>query len=400
MGGVRGDERLGVYLDDVYRVDESSEGRQISCDRSFLLFVCAVGERFGRLVLFGRTIWTDEPADYLLPGDVEIEPLPHYSNLHQIGEVTRGVTGTIRGLWRGLGRVDAVWAFGPHPFAVALVVMAAVRRKRVILGVRQDSVKLYEARLGRRWSPAMMAVRSLDAAYRLFARRYQTTVQGVELAQRYGGEGSSLLLMSESVVEAADVVHEPLERAWDGTLELLTVGRLETEKNPLLLIDALARLEANYPGRFRLTWVGRGPLEAEVLARSRELGVDHLIDLKSYVPFGPELLGLYRRANMFVHVSLTEGMPKVLIEAMASSTPIVATDVGGVRRALADGEAGLLVPPADCEALVGAVVRLGEDETLRDRLVRCGLELARELTLEAQLERLIDFLQPQTSGLR
>ncbi len=117
----------------------------------------------------------------------------------------------------------------------------------------------------------------------------------------------------------------------------LTVGRLETEKNPLLLVDALARLEAAEPGRYRLTWVGRGPLEEQVTQRIHEHGLADRVTVRSYVPFGPELLDLYRRADLFVHVSLSEGFPKVLIEAFASATPIVATDVGGVRSAVDDG---------------------------------------------------------------
>ena len=120
--------------------------------------------------------------------------------------------------------------------------------------------------------------------------------------------------------------------------------------------------------------------------RACELGLADRIDFRSYVAFGPELLALYRTAHVFVHVSLSEGMPKVLIEALACATPIVATDVGGVRAALDDGRAGLLVPPDDLEALVAALRRIAADQALRERLVERGLQLARTLTLEVQVE--------------
>jgi glycosyltransferase involved in cell wall biosynthesis len=198
--------------------------------------------------------------------------------------------------------------------------------------------------------------------------------------------------MNESVVRREDVATKPLERDYSGEVVLLTVGRFETEKNPLLLVKALAELERERPGRVRLTWVGRGPLEDEVRELAAELGVADRIEFLSYVAFGPELLDLYRRAHAFIHVSFSEGVPKVLLEALACSTPIVATDVGGVRVALAGGEAGLLVPPDDLEALVAATRQLLDDRELRHRLVSRGLELAHELTLEAQAEQVIRFI--------
>lgn len=385
--------RLGIYLDDVYRVVDSPGAQRISTDRSFLLFLSDVGRRFDRLVLFGRSVHSTDPAEYVLPQDVQLVELPNYSSLSRFVEVLATVRGTTAAFWRGLSEVDTLWVFGPHPFSVLLALMALVRGKQVVLGVRQDSVKLYDVRVkGWRRVPSLFAVRTLDRIYRLLARRVKATVQGEELAMRYGGGRSNVLLMTESIVRRQEVAPGPRERDWSGQLELLTVGRLETEKNPLLLVEALARLERDQPGRYRLTWIGRGPLEAEVLSRATELGIDGRIELIGYVPFDAGLLDLYRRAHIFVHVSLSEGMPKVLIEALACATPIVATDVGGVRSALDDGRAGLLVPPDDLDALVAAVVRLTEDSDLRTRLVEHGLELAHGLTLEAQADRVFHFI--------
>ena len=360
--------RLGIYLDDVYWVFEEEDGKpRISTDRSFLLFLCDIGERFDRLSLFGRTVHSDAPSDYVLPPRVELVELPHYANLRGIFAVLGAAGGSLTRFWRGLDRVDTLWIFGPHPFAVAFVALGAVRRKRIVLGVRQDSVKLYRARLpGLRWAPAILVVRALDGIYRLLARRLPTTVQGAELAGSYGGPRSNLFTTMESVVRERDVVSSAPERDWSGELELLTVGRLEPEKNPLLLVEALARLETERPGRYRLTWVGRGPLDDIVRGRAEELGVLDRIEFHGYVAYDGGLLDLYRRAHIFVHVSLTEGMPKVLIEALACATPIVATDVGGVRTAMAEGSVGLLVPPDDLDALVDAVRRISDEPELRE----------------------------------
>jgi glycosyltransferase involved in cell wall biosynthesis len=78
-------------------------------------------------------------------------------------------------------------------------------------------------------------------------------------------------------------------------------------------------------------------------------------------------------------------VPQVIVEALASGTPVVATDVGGVRGAF--GDAVALVPPRSREALVEAVLHLAADPVFRDDLVARGLALARTLTLEAEAAR-------------
>jgi glycosyltransferase involved in cell wall biosynthesis len=198
--------------------------------------------------------------------------------------------------------------------------------------------------------------------------------------------------MKVTLVTADDVAPFVSPRPSSGEIELLSVGRIDREKNPLLLVDALARLERDDPGRYRLRCVGSGPLEEAVRLRATQLGVADRLELYGYVPFGPDLLARYRRAHILVHVSLTEGVPQVLLEALACGAAVVATDVGGVRDALDGGRAGLLVPPSDLDALVRAIRRAADDTDLRTRLVARGLELARETTVEVEASRVARFL--------
>jgi glycosyltransferase involved in cell wall biosynthesis len=82
----------------------------------------------------------------------------------------------------------------------------------------------------------------------------------------------------------------------------------------------------------------------------------------------------------------------VIVEALATATPVVATDVGGVRAAVDDGTAALLVPADDLGALVAAVRRLADDRALARRLAARGLEVTRELTLEREAARVAEFV--------
>jgi len=386
-----------VYIDTVHRLVETPDGPCIATDPADFAFVGIflpkVGERFQSLLLFGRSD-PGELGDYvLLPPEVELAELPHYGDLRQIPSVARSLFRTAARFWRGLDRVDTIWVFGPHPFGLMFVAMAALRRRQVVLGVRQDTMAYFRSRLpSRRWAPLLVGAQMLDTSYKLLSRRVKTVVTGPAIAERYGANRPQVFVMWESVVRVAEVAKEPRDQSWDGPIELITVGRLDPEKNPLLLVEAIAELNRTEPGRYKVTWIGGGPMEQAIRDRAAELGVADQIDLIGFVPFGPELLGLYRRAHAFVHVSFTEGVPKVLVEALGCATPIVATDVGGVRNLLDDGHAGLLVPPADLDALVAAIRLMAEDPALRERLVVRGLELARDLTLEHQSERVAGFI--------
>jgi glycosyltransferase involved in cell wall biosynthesis len=390
--------RLGVYQDGPFHPLDTPEGRRIApdpVDAPFLRFVNEVGEQYGSLVVFARTVEGGEADPRLLmPAGVRVVDLPDYGNLRRLPAVARASLHTSVAFWRGLDDVDTVWAFGPHPFELLLVLLATMRRRRVVLGVRQDTPAYFHSRLpSARWKPVLAGVRALDGLNRLLARRLPATVVGEAAAGRYASRRGRVLAMAPSLVAAADVVPSPPEHDWRGEIGLFTVGRIDAEKNPLLLVEALAALERERPGRYRLRWAGVGPLADDVRRCADELGVGDRLELLGYVPFGPPLLELYRGAHALVHVSLTEGVPQVLVEALASGTPIVATDVGGVGSALEDGRAGLLVPPADLEALTAAVLKLSDDAELRVRLVARGLELARERTLEAEAGRVATFLR-------
>jgi len=391
--------RLGIYVDGPYRVVETTDGLRVAPDPAdfpFLTFACTVGADFDSTVVFGRATGSAEATstDLLLPAGVTMAALPPYESLHRIGQVVGAATGTMRGFWRGLSCVDAVWVFGPHPFSFILVAFGLARRKGVVLGVRQDTRAYYRQRMqNARWRPALLAADGLDLGYRFLSRFVQTTAVGDELARHYGGERRKLLPIGVSLVRDADVLEEPVERDWNGTIQLLTVGRIEQEKNPLLFVDVMARLERDRPGRYRLTWAGTGPLADAVLDRARELGVEERIELLGFVAFGSDLLERYRRSHIFVHVSLTEGVPAVLIEALASGTPVVATDVGGVSAMLEDGAAGLLVPPRDVDAFVEAVYRMSDDAALRERLAGRGLSIARTMTADSQARRIASFIK-------
>lgn len=385
--------RLGIFAEGIYRRVETSGGQRvadISSGHAFRLFASEVGLRFERAAFFGRGARVDVETPHRLPPGIELVELPYYASLRHLLQLARAAGGTVTRTWRGLGDVDQVWVWGPHPVGYVVVALALARRRGVALGVRQDTVRYFRSRMPHgRWAPALGAVWAMDLGWRLLARRLKATVVGTELARRYP-DRPTVLPVTVTLLRRSDLAEAVREGGWEGEIRLLTVGRLEPEKNPLLTVDLLAELERRRPGRFRLAWAGEGRLAHAVRQRAAEHGLSERLDLLGYVAFGPELLDLYRLADAFVHVSLTEGVPQVLVEALGSALPTVATNVGGVSAAV--GDAALLVPAENLGALADAVLQLADDPALRRSLAERGLARAAALTIEAEADRVARFL--------
>lgn len=138
---------------------------------------------------------------------------------------------------------------------------------------------------------------------------------------------------------------------------VLSVGRLHEQKDQVTLLRAWAQVRARVPSAV-LALVGSGPLEADLRALARHI---KLGDSLRFVPPRPGLASAYVDADVFCLSSLWEGLPYVLLEAMAFGLSVASTSVDGVPEVVEDGVTGVLVPPADPGALAAAVTRLLAD---------------------------------------
>jgi glycosyltransferase involved in cell wall biosynthesis len=378
--------RLAVYTDYEYR---QLSGRRYG-QRAFVVFLEALREHLDRLVLVGRLDPHPGSSHYPLDDDTELVGVPHYDSLLSPLAVARSLIGSLIVFWRLLDDVDTAWVLGPYPHSVALALITIVRGRRLVLGVRQDMPAYVRSRRPeRRWMHFGADV--LEAIWKALARRHAVIVVGPELARQYASS-PRLLEMTVSLVrerELLGVAEAVAARDYGGELTVLTVGRLDTEKNPLLLADIMAALRTG--GRsWRLIVCGEGP-EAQALAqRVAQLGLEDVVELRGYVSIDGGLLDLYRSSHAFLHVSWTEGFPQVLNEAFATGLPTVGTAVGGVPAA-ADG-AALLVAPGDAQAAARALERVADEQDLRRELIEAGLARARDATLEAASRRVVEFI--------
>jgi glycosyltransferase involved in cell wall biosynthesis len=377
--------RLGVYTDYTYSVVAGTP----YAERAFALFIAALAEKLDRVVVIGRLDPRSE-ARYPL-GRVELVPLPNYPSLIHTRQAIRGMLGSLRPFWRALDDLDCVWILGPHPLALPFALMARLRRRTVILGVRQESVRYMRSRHPNSLvRPALAWV--LETCFRALARHWPAVVVGPSLARAYE-HGRTVLEISVSLISERDIGTDSTRRDYSGNLTALSVGRLETEKNPVALADVMAALR-QLDDRWRLVVCGEGAMRGDLERRLEQLGVADAVEIRGYVAHDAGLRDAYRTAHALAHVSWTEGLPQVLYEAFAAELPVVATDVGGIRDAT--GDAALLVPPGDPEGIARELARVGRDPDLRAHLVECGLETARAHTLESETTKVATFIEAAT----
>jgi glycosyltransferase involved in cell wall biosynthesis len=147
------------------------------------------------------------------------------------------------------------------------------------------------------------------------------------------------------------------------------VGRLCDVKGQRELIDAVARLPGAHAVFVGADLEQGGAYERALRTRAEQLGV---ADRVVFAGFRDDAARVVAAADVFALPSWTEGLPLVVLEAMALGRPVVATTVGGTPELVADGETGLLVPPRDVEALTAALKRVLDDDGLRRRLGEAG----------------------------
>lgn len=154
-------------------------------------------------------------------------------------------------------------------------------------------------------------------------------------------------------------------------LRLLFIGRLSAVKGVRILIDAMSNILQVHPDT-KLTVIGDGPDRSVLTDKSAPLG-----DAVTFLGYQSqaEVAQALQETDMLVLPSFAEGVPVVLMEAMAAAKPVVCTQVAGVSELVAHGESGLIVPPGDTDALAAAIIALAEDKDRRDRMGQMGREM-------------------------
>lgn len=186
---------------------------------------------------------------------------------------------------------------------------------------------------------------------------------GIRNAIDLGVNGTRLHLLP-NVVNCDEFKSTPRQRT--GPLRLLLVGRLVEQKRVDRFLAILSSLRRRSNMQFEALIVGDGPLQAELERQAQEMGL--LPNVVRFEGVVADMSAVYRAADVLVLTSDHEGTPNVLLEAMASGLPVVATRVGGVAEIVKHTETGYLAEPEDQDALADALLQIMENENVRREL--------------------------------
>jgi glycosyltransferase involved in cell wall biosynthesis len=178
----------------------------------------------------------------------------------------------------------------------------------------------------------------------------------------------------------------------DGEGPVLAITRnLEPIYGIDLALRALPAVQARFP-RARLVIAGSGPEQAALERLAADLGVADRVEFRGRLT-RQQVAELYRQADLLLNPSRVDNSPNSIIEALGSALPVVSTRAGGIPKLVSDGETALLVDPEDPDALASAVLRVLEDDALRQRLKTAGLEFSRRFHWDAVKKDLLNTYQ-------
>jgi glycosyltransferase involved in cell wall biosynthesis len=279
---------------------------------------------------------------------------------------------------------------GPWDWRVVTQLLAVCRRERVRIWHGHDYKSNALGLLLRRFWPMRLVTtvhgwvkqtRRTPLYYRvdeLCLPRYESVIcVSADLRDRCVARGVSpdRCLLIENAIDTDDFARrtdgaDARRRAGvpSGRMVVGAVGRLSAEKGFDLLIHAIHRLIRT--GHDLELWIaGEGDVGPQLQALARQLGVADRVRLLGYQS---DLRPLYEAMDVFALSSVREGLPNVVLEAMALGTPVLATRIAGVPRLVRDGETGVLVEPGSVDELTAGLTRLLDDPDLRARLAAAG----------------------------
>ena len=263
---------------------------------------------------------------------------------------------------------DIVHAHDPHGVAMAALALsmstAAVKpplvaARRVDFHLRNSALSRWKYRQVDCFICASEAIRHILISDGIPAARAVTVHEGVDLDRVAAAPPARL--------------HEEFWLPHDAPI-VGNVAALVAHKGQRYLIEAAALVVRQVPDA-RFIIAGEGELRPNLERQIKDHRLEKHVLLAG---FRPDVLSLHKSFDIFVLSSTTEGLGTSLLDAMASSKPIVATKAGGIPEVVDDGVTGLLVPPKDHQALAHAIVTLLKDARLRQEYGAAGFARVRD----------------------
>lgn len=284
------------------------------------------------------------------------------------------ITGSrVRNFCRRVKKLHAIWrqyqpelvlsCIGKNNFMTVVTTMGT--RTRPVVSVVGEAKEEYPSRL-----------------MRVLANLLFPFASGVILQTERSRDFFSRKVGERAVILPNSLNPDFVKPRYEGEREhrIVSVGRMDANKNHEMMIRAFAALSSKYP-EYVLTIYGDGELHSYLKELAKKLGVGERVELPGVIPNVAERI---EKASMFLLTSYSEGVSNALIEALATGLSVIATDVpsGGTVELMTDGVNGLIIPAGDQKALEAAMDRLLADPAYAQQLGREAAKIQERLAPE------------------
>ena len=344
---------------------QTADGAIWEAEGSFARYVDSLAPYFDEILL-AVPVFDVPPArgTRVRASNVRLAPLPYFPGPRQFYPRLAGIYGRLR---RFIASSDVVHLRVPSPAAIFAFRLARRLRRPVFAIVVGDYRALLPHLPYRGLKKLLFGayVAMEERAVSQITRGSLTFANGAALREKHERDGARVFETKTTTLQATDIATRA-DTCARAPIRLLTVSRIDPRKNLRVLPQAVAQLQQRGID-VRLDIVGPpigmiGEQEQEAIVHAaRELGVGEQVALRGALPLD-QLMSTYREYDVFVLPTLPgEGIPRVLLEAMAAGVPVVTTNVAGIGSLVVHGQNGILVDAPTGAAVAAAVQHVIEE---------------------------------------
>lgn len=361
-------------------------------------FMCSLSKYFDKVTICapvkkGKSCQNLEYGGVLKGEKFKFKPLPHWNGILKFFFVFPfNIIRFLRIANKTAKDHDLVWLKLPSISSILFFSFFKFHKKRVILqigGNIKTAWKKYNFPIN---IPMYFGSYLLHLATKFMSKKSFNLIHGEELKKLYGKNKVKWIPFYDSNIDR-DNIFLKKDRCTNESIKLLFVGNIIKSKGISDLITA-TKLLTNKEYKVFLDVVGTGSDVPKLKKLIKKLDLDERVKFKGYIPLENGLFEIYRNSDIFILPTYyPEGFPRVILEAWASSLPVVTCNTGGISTLVKNGINGLIVPPGSPQKIAQAIEEIIKNDTLRKKLIKNGHKTAKNYTMEIMSKRVINFLK-------
>lgn len=272
---------------------------------------------------------------------------------------------------------DLFYCRVPDPFCW---MPAQITNKPVIMHFVGDTADATKHNIHFSWLKKQILLAGYSFEYRRIlqsARKSTVYTNGSHLSAKLSKQGINAIPVVSSTITKEDLALEPLRPLSNNPLKIIYVGYLRYAKGIDTLIEVIKRLEERH-FNYQFHIVGDGDMYSTLHQMIDDLKIDNYICLYGHIDNRDRLLSLLRSSDLFFFPSLSEGSPRVVIEAMSQGCPVLSTPVGSLPGCFEEDKEILFFPFNDAEIATSKILQVGENLEMLAQLRDCAYKKVSE----------------------